>query len=50
MSDLERALPGLSEHRRATVQALAWPVIETALQVSLPGDYKEIIEFYPQLQ
>jgi hypothetical protein len=50
ISDLERALPGLAGHRRTTALAVAWPVIEEALQVSLPEDYKEIIEFYPRFE
>jgi hypothetical protein len=44
---LERAVPGLTAHRRPEPAALDWAVLEEGLGTALPADYKRLAEWYP---
>ncbi|MFE0450982.1 SMI1/KNR4 family protein [Streptomyces sp. NPDC058914] len=44
---LERAVPGLADHRRSEPAVLDWAVIEDGLGTALPADYKRLAEWYP---
>ncbi|MEW2418516.1 hypothetical protein AB0953_33215 [Streptomyces sp. NPDC046866] len=46
---LERAVPGLVEHRRGEPAAYDWTAAE-ALGVALPADYKRLCELYPAFE
>jgi hypothetical protein len=47
LAALERALPGLADHRRSARAALDWAVVEESLGTALPSDYKYLAEWYP---
>ncbi|WP_330309837.1 MULTISPECIES: SMI1/KNR4 family protein [unclassified Streptomyces] len=47
LATLERAVPGLTEHRRSEPAVLDWAVIEESLGTALPSDYKHLAEWYP---
>ncbi|ORT57157.1 hypothetical protein BKD26_26035 [Streptomyces sp. CB03238] len=47
LAALERAIPGLADHRRAEPAALDWALIEESLGTALPSDYKYLAEWYP---
>lgn len=49
LSDLERVAPALLPHRSATVRPIDWELLQTALGVALPADYREFAERYPAL-
>ncbi|WP_437074332.1 SMI1/KNR4 family protein [Streptomyces sp. enrichment culture] len=44
---LERAVPGLTNHRRPAPAVLDWAVLEDGLGTALPADYKRLAEWYP---
>lgn len=44
---LERAVPGLTDHRRSEPAALDWALLEEGLGTTLPADYKRLAEWYP---
>ena len=43
---LERAVPGLAEHRRPEPAVLDWALLEGGLGTALPADYKRLAEWY----
>ncbi|MGW0731177.1 SMI1/KNR4 family protein [Streptomyces sp. NPDC002851] len=43
---LERAVPGLVEHRRPEPAAIDWALLEGGLGTVLPADYKRLAEWY----
>jgi hypothetical protein len=49
LSDLERVAAALLPHRSATVRAIDWESLHTALGATLPTDYREFAERYPSL-
>ncbi|MFJ1796624.1 SMI1/KNR4 family protein [Kitasatospora griseola] len=50
IEDLERALPGLSRARRRAPLGINWEIVEEAIGIPLPVDYKELCEFYPRFE
>lgn len=44
---LERAIPGLAEHRRPAPATVDWLLLEKALSTCLPADYKLLAALYP---
>ena len=46
---LERAIPGLVQHRRAVPLPIDWTLVEQALGCMPPGDYRLLAELYPTL-
>jgi hypothetical protein len=46
LAALERAIPGLDEHRRAEPAAIDWALIEERLGTALPSDFTYLAERY----
>ncbi|TGB02603.1 SMI1/KNR4 family protein [Streptomyces palmae] len=44
---LERAVPGLVEHRRPAPASVDWRLLEDGLGTPLPADYRRLAEWYP---
>ncbi|QKW06562.1 SMI1/KNR4 family protein [Streptomyces sp. NA04227] len=47
LAALERAVPGLADHRRSAPAVLDWALVEESLGTALPSDYKHLAEWYP---
>ncbi|MEV7524177.1 SMI1/KNR4 family protein [Streptomyces sp. NPDC091371] len=46
LAALERAVPGLADHRRPAPAPLDWALVEESLGTTLPSDYKHLAERY----